>query len=129
MFMCQMRSGLDTLKRKDGGALARAISAASRAEVTISTVSKHELNDLVGNRPHQASPTASMSANLRPCPSGQISAALLRRSRLEIAVSREHVLDSLSWRPHCFACKLAKCVSYLCLAQHISCTLQTIQKQ
>ena len=64
MLICQMCSGLDTVKRKDGGALARAISAASRAEVAISTVSKHELNDLVGNRPHQASLIDSVPAGL-----------------------------------------------------------------
>ena len=57
-------AGLDTLKRKDGGALARAISAASRAAIPISTVSKHELNELVDNRPHQVQQPWAMAATL-----------------------------------------------------------------
>lgn len=47
-------AGLDTAKRKDGGALARTLSSAARAELLITHASKHDLNMLVDNRPHQA---------------------------------------------------------------------------
>ena len=47
-------AGLDTAKRKDGGALARTLSAAARVELLITHAAKHDLNMLVDNRPHQA---------------------------------------------------------------------------
>ena len=48
------------MKRKDGGALSRAISAANQADVPIATVSKHDLNTLVDNRPHQVATAGTM---------------------------------------------------------------------
>ena len=44
---------MDTARRKDGGAFARAVGAATRAELPIANASKHDLNTLVDNRPHQ----------------------------------------------------------------------------
>lgn len=48
-----MRTGLEVNKRKDGGAVARAVEAAKAAGGRVETADKHDMNLLVDHRPHQ----------------------------------------------------------------------------
>lgn len=55
-------TGLEINKRKDGGAVARAVEAAKAAGGRVETADKHDMNLLVDHRPHQVPLTTSIGS-------------------------------------------------------------------